>query len=481
MAAYARVSTSSEEQLNSVEAQKDYFEKLILRKPGWILVGIYADEGITGTSMHRREAFKRMVADAMDGKIDLIVTKSLSRFARNTVDSLNIIRQLKDVRVGVYFEKEDIFALDSKGEFMITLLSSMAEEESRSISENIKWGHRKRFADGRHSVGYKHFLGFQKGADGGLEILEEEARIVRLIYLLFLEGYSPNAIAAMLTAAGIPTPTRKQLWPSSTILGILTNEKHYDAALLQKEFSADYRTKKKKRNCGELPMYYIANDHPSIVSKEIFDEVQCRLSQLQVHEKASPLFAGQLFCADCGGAYGPKKWHSTSYADTVWQCGNHHNHRYPCTTPHLYEELLKPVFHEVILKLLETHSEILQDCVESLAKSGAVLSEKEIPAAVAGADISSAAEKHIWRSVIEKVIVHPGHLLEFRFIDGSTISHQMTRTGLRRQRMAQVEKEQVWKAYLAGKSGKAISREMGFHPTTVYGFLRKQRKQAHTE
>ena len=165
--------------MGSVAAQKDYFEKLIIKKPGWILVDIYADEGITGTSMHHRDAFKRMITDAMAGKIDLIITKSLSRFARNTVDTLNTIRQLKGVNIGVYFEKEDIFTLDSKGEFMITLLSSIAEEESRSISENVKWGHRKKFADGKYQLAYKNLLGFCKDPHGSLAIIEKEAQIVR--------------------------------------------------------------------------------------------------------------------------------------------------------------------------------------------------------------------------------------------------------------------------------------------------------------
>ena len=178
VAAYARVSTDSDEQMGSVEAQKDYFEKLIQKRPDWEFAGIYADEGISGTSLNRREAFNRMVADALDGKIDLIITKSLSRFARNTVDTLNTIRKLKIAGVGVYFEKEDINTLDSKGEFLITLMSSLAEEESRSISENVKWGQRKRFADGKYSVPYKHFLGYRKGTDGTMEIVPEETKVV---------------------------------------------------------------------------------------------------------------------------------------------------------------------------------------------------------------------------------------------------------------------------------------------------------------
>ena len=176
VAAYARVSTDSDEQMGSVEAQKDYFEKLIREKPGWMLVEVYADEGISGTSLNHRKAFNRMIADAMDGKIDLIVTKSLSHFARNTADALNIIRKLKLKDVGVYFEKDDISTLDSKGEFLITLMSSLAEEESRSISENVRWGQRKRFADGRYHMPYKHFLGYKKGTNGDRSLLRKKQK-----------------------------------------------------------------------------------------------------------------------------------------------------------------------------------------------------------------------------------------------------------------------------------------------------------------
>ena len=254
VSAYARVSTDSDEQMGSVKAQKDYFEKLIHSNSEWIFAGIYADEGISGTSLNRREAFNQMITDALDGKIDLIITKSLSRFARNTVDALNVIRKLKVNNIGVYFEKEDINTLDSKGEFLITLMSSLAEEESRSISENIKWGQRKRFADGKYSLPYKQFLGYKKGADGYPEIVEDEAVVIKAIYRLFLDGYSPCAIATRLTETNIPTPSGNDVWHNSTINSILHNEKYYGAALLQKRYCVDYRTKKTKQNDGELPM-----------------------------------------------------------------------------------------------------------------------------------------------------------------------------------------------------------------------------------
>ena len=462
VAAYARVSTSSDEQMSSVAAQKDYFEKLIVKKPGWSLVEIYADEGITGTSMHHRDAFKRMIADAIAGKMDLIITKSLSRFARNTVDTLNTIRQLKDANVGVYFEKEDIFTLDSKGEFMLTLLSSIAEEESRSISENVKWGQRKKFADGKYQLPYKNFLGFCKDPNGSLAIVEEEAQIVRLIYYLFLSGYTVNAIAVMLTKANIPTPARKQIWQNSTVRSILTNEKYYGAALLQKEYSVDYRTKKKKRNCGELPMYYIANDHPGIVTKEVFDEVQQRLSQRSHNMASTTLFGNQLYCADCGGAYGPLYWHSTTTNDTVWKCSKRHRYGYTCATPHLYEELLKPIYRQVILQLLQDRLSIIEDCISILDKVTGLhdfINKYEILSVIESADINSATEKHAWHTLIDKVIVHPDRILEFYIIDGTIITQIIPPETPRSLRFSHKKKTEILQKYAAGIPPRVLAEE----------------------
>ena len=198
VAGYARVSTDSEEQSTSYEAQVDYYTNYIKSNPGWAFVDVYTDEGISGVMTKNRDGFNRMVADALSGKIDLIVTKSVSRFARNTVDSLTTVRKLKERGVEVYFQKENIYTLDSKGELLITIMSSLAQEESRSISENVTWGQRKRFADGKVSMPYKQFLGYRKGADGLPEIVAEEAEIVRSIYRLFMAGKNPTAIARCL-------------------------------------------------------------------------------------------------------------------------------------------------------------------------------------------------------------------------------------------------------------------------------------------
>lgn len=209
VAAYARVSTDSEEQLTSYEAQVDYYTRFIQDNLDWDFVGVYTDEGISAVNTKRREGFNRMIRDALAGKIDLIVTKSVSRFARNTVDSLTTIRKLKEVGCECFFQKENIMTFDSKGELLITIMSSLAQEESRSISENVTWGQRKRFSDGKVSIPYGQFLGYRKGSDGLPEIVPEEAEIIKRIYREFLAGKSTNAIAAALTNDGVPTPGKR--------------------------------------------------------------------------------------------------------------------------------------------------------------------------------------------------------------------------------------------------------------------------------
>lgn len=462
VAAYARVSTDSDEQMGSVQAQKDYFEKLILKKPEWILVEVYADEGISGTSLKRRDNFNRMVADAMDGKIDIIITKSLSRFARNTVDALSVIRKLKSNQVGVYFEKEDIYTLDSKGEFLITLMSSLAEEESRSISENVKWGQRKRFADGKYHMPYKHFLGYKKGQNGEPELVEEEAKTIRIIFRLCLEGYSSNAIAKKLTDANIPSPSGKEEWQRQTVESILQNEKYYGAALLQKNYCEDYRTKKMRVNNGELPQYYVENGHEGIVTKEIFDAVQKRLDTPSRVQAASLIFSNKLFCSDCGGLYTPIPIHSTTYNDIVWKCHNRHLRDYNCSPPHLYEELLKPIFHEIVMTVLKKNSGVIRDCItaiNSTRDTAEPISRKDIMSAVEKYNINCENEVRIWRTIIEKVVVYPDYLLEFHLITGAIIRYNMIKISPRMNKLSRYAKSKILTAHNSGVKTKTIAKE----------------------
>ena len=253
VAAYARVSTDSDEQFTSYEAQVDYYTRFIQSKPEWEFVKVYTDEGISGTNTKHREGFKEMISDALAGKIDLIVTKSVSRFARNTVDSLVTIRKLKENGVECYFEKEGIYTFDGKGELLITIMSSLAQEESRSISENITWGQRKSFSDGKVHLPYKRFLGYEKGEDGRPAVVESEARVVKLIYGLFLEGKTQAGICKYLEELGIPSPGGKAKWSKTTVTSILQNEKYKGDALLQKKFTVDFLEKKMKPSDGEVP------------------------------------------------------------------------------------------------------------------------------------------------------------------------------------------------------------------------------------
>lgn len=358
VAAYARVSTEAEEQASSYEAQIDYYTRHIQSRSEWEFAGMYADEGITGTTTRHREGFKSMIADALAGKIDLILTKSVSRFARNTVDTLTHVRQLKDAGVEVYFEKENIWTLDSKGELLITIMSSLAQEESRSISENVTWGHRKRFADGKIMVPYSSLLGYKKGDDGNLAIDETEAPIVRRIYARFLQGATPQTIAKELTADGIATPRGKTVWPPSTVRSILANEKYKGDALLQKSFTTDFLTKTMKVNEGEVPQYYVTGNHEPIINPATWDAVQAELARRAGKGTSNTHpFANMITCSDCGGSFGRKVWHSTSkYRRYIWRCNNKYNKTHCCATPHVTEDQIKEAFVAALTERVTDHA-----------------------------------------------------------------------------------------------------------------------------
>lgn len=367
VAGYARVSTEQEEQQTSYEAQVDYYTKYIKKHDEWEFVKVYTDEGISATSTAHRNGFNQMINDALDGKIDLIITKSVSRFARNTVDSLSTIRKLKEHNVECYFEKEQIWTFDGKGELLITIMSSLAHEESHSISENVTWGHRKRMSDGKVSLPYSSFLGYKKGADGLPEIVPEEAEIIRFIYKSYMEGQTTYTIAKALTEQKIPTPTGKEKWHASTIESILKNEKYKGSALLQKSFTTDFLTKKKKVNEGEVPQYYIEESHEPIISPEDFEQVQlefARRKKLGKQYSGTQLFAAKLVCGDCGCFFGSKVWHSTSkYRRTVWQCNHKFKNGERCTTPNLYEEHIKDKFLIAMNRILAAKDEIIENCL----------------------------------------------------------------------------------------------------------------------
>ena len=391
VAAYARVSTNSEEQLTSYEAQVKHYTEYIKSRAltdNWQFVSVYTDRGITGTSTAKREGFNRMMQDALAGKIDLIITKSVSRFARNTVDTLTAIRKLKEHGVEVYFEEQNIYTLDGKGELLLTIMSSIAQEESRNISENVTWGIRKRFADGKVSMPYKRFMGYRRGEKGIPEIVEAEAKIVRGIFRRFLEGATSTMIAKELNGAGIPCPARKsQLgeeetgtekdkrkiarWSPSTVESILTNEKYKGDAILQKTYCTDYIQKTFVENDGsEIPKYYAQNSHPAIISSEVFDLAQMELEwrkSLNGSYSGKSCFASRVVCGDCGAFYGSKVWHSTDkYRRVIWRCNNKYGGDVKCSTPHVTQEELEKAFVSVMQKVITEKDAIFAVCREVL-------------------------------------------------------------------------------------------------------------------
>ena len=332
VAAYCRVSTDQEDQLHSFEAQVEYYTKYINEHANYEMAGIYADEGISGTNTKKRQQFRKMIADCEAGKIDLVITKSISRFARNTQDCLMYSRKLKNLNIGIIFEKEHINTLDSTGELLFTILSSLAQDESRNISENCKWGIRTKFKNGELHLNTYKFLGYDKDENGKLIINEEQAATVRRIYNEFLWGMNPAQIAKGLEDEGVPGCLGQTKWYPSTVIGILKQEKHMGDALLQKTYTADFLTKRQVKNDGEITQVYVKDSHEGIIDKETWNAVQ---EELERREKFMALhgldhysygteympFSMRAFCGECGHLYTRHSWKSRDVVQ--WQCKNH--------------------------------------------------------------------------------------------------------------------------------------------------------------
>ena len=334
VAAYCRVSTDSEEQLTSYTAQKAYYTQKIDENPDWEMAGIYADKGITGTSMKKRVEFKKMIAACKRGKIDLILTKSLSRFARNTVDSLEVVRMLRANGIGVIFEKENINTLTESSEFLLTLFSGFAQAESESISKNVIWGIQKSREAGNVPFQYQKLLGYRRGPDGQPEIVPEEAEVVKRIYRRYLDGCSLAQIKRELEADGVPTASGIQGWTYQVVRNILTNERYIGDALLQKTYTTDCISKTVKKNQGDRPMVYVERNHPAIVSKAMFyqvrEEMARRSSKRKVMQKTGKTEQGKysakyslselLVCGECGTPYKRCTWARNGKKRIVWRC-----------------------------------------------------------------------------------------------------------------------------------------------------------------
>ena len=385
VAAYCRVSTEQEEQQNSYQVQIAYYTDLINRKKEWTLAGIFADEGISGTQTKKRTEFNRMIRMCKNKKIDLVITKSISRFARNTVDCLEYVRQLKDLGIGVIFEKENINTLTMTSEFMIALYGSFAQAESESISKNVSWGKEKAYREGKVQFQYKYLLGYKKGTDGKPEIVPEEAEIVRLIYTLFLDGYSMTRIKKILENKGYLTAQGKKVWNESLIRSILKNEKYVGDALLQKTFTSDCITHKVVKNHGERPMYLVTDHHVPIVDRDTYNRVQQELARRSSKRKVSDKTTTEqgkysskyaltelLICGHCGTPYRRTTWAARGKKQIVWRCISRleHGKKYCPDSPTIKEENL----HQGIIKAINNYYSCRNDIARILkANIGTVL------------------------------------------------------------------------------------------------------------
>ena len=357
VAAYCRVSTDDEEQLTSYEAQQAYYTDKIMTNKDWTMAGIFADEGITGTSARKRPEFLRMIRLCRQKKIDIVLTKSISRFARNTVDCLQYIRALRELGIAVIFEKENINTLEADSEMLITMMGAFAQAESESMSANIRWGMRQAMREGRTKFNYHKLYAYAKGENGNPVIIPEQAEIVRRIYRQFLAGASLRMIKESLEADGIPSASGTVEWSQAAIKGILTNEKYCGDVLMQKTYISDCISRKVIRNTGQLPMYLIKNHHEGIVDRETFEAARAELARRAAvrspSKKNAPTGLGKysakyalserLICGECGTLYKRCTWSKNGKKRIVWRCVSRLDYgtKYCHNSPTLDEEQLQ--------------------------------------------------------------------------------------------------------------------------------------------
>lgn len=381
VAAYCRVSTDQEEQESSYEAQIGYYTEKIKNNAEWTLAGIFADEGITGTQAKKRPEFLKMIRLCRQRKIDLILTKSLSRFARNTVDSLNYIRKLRALGIAVIFEKENINTLETDTEMMLTIMSCFAQAESESISKNVSWGIRQSFKIGNVPIQYARLLGYQKGADGLPEIVPEEAEVVKEIYRLYLDGMSLNMIVDRLNEKCLTTKGKGSPYRKEVVQRILTNEKYTGDALLQKTYVTDCITKKSRKNNGELPMYLVKNHHEPIISRADFNRVQEEMARRSAKRViADKLTKGEqgkysakyalselLICGECGAHYRRVTWTAKGFKEIKWRCISRIQYgKKKChNSPTIDEQAL----HRAIVSAINEFCEVKDDVARVLRES----------------------------------------------------------------------------------------------------------------
>lgn len=381
VAAYCRVSTDDEEQKTSYEAQIGYYTEKINQNPEWQMAGIFADEGISGTQAQKRPEFLKMIRLCRQRKIDIILTKSLSRFARNTVDSLGYIRELRALGIAVISEKENINTLTAESEMLITIMSCFAQAESESISKNVSWGVRQSFKNGNVPMQYARLLGYRKGHDGNAEIIPEEAEVVKEIYRCYLDGMSMNLIADRLNEKGLTTKGGSSPYRKMVVQRILTNEKYTGDALLQKTYVTDCITKKMRKNNGELPMYLVKNHHEPIISRSDFNRVQeemaRRSAKRTIADKLTKTGQGKysakyalselLICGECGEHYRRVTWTAKGFKEVKWRCVSRIQYgKKKChSSPTVDEQAL----HRAIVSAINEFCEVKDDVAKALRES----------------------------------------------------------------------------------------------------------------
>lgn len=382
VAAYCRVSTDSDEQATSYEAQIEHYTNYIKSNSEWTLAGIFADDGISGTNTKKREEFNRMIEECEAGNIDMIITKSISRFARNTLDCLKYIRQLKDKNIPVFFEKENINSMDAKGEVLLTIMASLAQQESQSLSQNVKMGIQYRYQQGKVQINHKRFLGYTKDADGNLIIDKEQAEVVKRIYREYLEGASMDKIAKGLMADGILNGAGRERWHTSNINQILRNEKYIGDALLQKTYTTDFLTKTRIKNNGTVPQYYVEDNHPAIIPRDIYMIVQEELVRRRVVHTSSNgkkrsfssnhCFSQIVFCGDCGEIFRRIHWNNHGCKSIVWRCISRLEStgiKEPCRARTVNELLLQEITLKAINQTIADKDSFTKALQQNIAKA----------------------------------------------------------------------------------------------------------------
>lgn len=387
VAAYCRVSTDSDEQATSYEAQVEHYTTFIQQNSEWEFGGIFADDGISGTNTKKREEFNNMIGECMAGNIDMIITKSISRFARNTLDCLKYIRELKEKNIPVFFEKENINTMDSKGEVLLTIMASLAQQESQSLSQNVKLGLQYRYQNGEVQVNHNRFLGYTKDEDGHLIIEPVGAEVVKRIYREYIEGASLLQICRSLEADIILTAANKAHWRPETVKKILQNEKYIGDALLQKTYTVDFLTKKRVKNNGIVPQYYVENNHEAIIPRELYMQVQeemvrrANLHSGKNHKKrvysSRYALSSLVYCPKCGDIYRRIAWNNRGKRSNVWRCVSRVKHGPKCCdAPTVQESELQEAVMRAINKAYHSRDTVIEQLQQNIET---VLSEAEQP------------------------------------------------------------------------------------------------------